>query len=81
MTLDTIQAVLGWSTLINFSLLIWWAFFVLLAHDWTYKMHSKFFTISKETFDTVHYAGMAFFKLLVLVFNLAPYLALRIISA
>ena len=78
MTIDTIQAVLGWSTLINFSLLIWWAFFILLAPDWTYKMHSKFFSISKDTFNTVHYSGMAFFKLLVIVFNLAPYLALRI---
>ena len=81
MTLDTLQAVLGWSSLINFSLLIWWAFFILLAHDWTYKMHSRFFTITKETFDTVHYAGMAFFKLAVLIFNLVPYIALRIIGA
>ena len=78
MTLDTIQAVLGWSTLINFSLLIWWAFVILLAPDWTYKMHSQFFSSSKDTFNTVHYSGMAFFKLLVIVFNLAPYLALRI---
>lgn len=78
MTIDTLQAVLGWSTLINFSLLTWWAFFILIAPDWTYKMHSKFFSISKDTFNTVHYSGMAFFKLLVIVFNLAPYLALRI---
>ena len=78
MTIDTLQAVLGWSTLINFSLLIWWAFLILLASDWTFKMHNRFFAISKDTFHATHYAGMAFFKLLILMFNLVPYIAIRI---
>jgi hypothetical protein len=62
------------------ALLLWWAMFLLLAHDWTYRLHSKWFKISAEQFDTIHYAGIAIFKLGVFMFNLVPYFALRIIG-
>ena len=32
-------------------------------------------------FDAVHYGGLASFKLTLLVFNLVPYLALRIVAS
>ena len=35
--------------------------------------------IPVEQFNAIHYAGIAFFKILILVFNLVPYLALRIV--
>jgi hypothetical protein len=34
----------------------------------------------RDRFDAIHYAGIAFFKILIMVFNLVPYLALRIIG-
>jgi hypothetical protein len=51
-----------------------------MAHDWTYRMHSKWHKISVEKFDAANYAGMAFFKVFVFAFNLVPYLALRIVG-
>lgn len=80
MTLESIRSVLAWCTLINWGLLLWWFLFLTLAHDWTYRIHSRWFKISVEKFDAIHYAGITFFKLLVLMFNLVPYLALRIVS-
>jgi hypothetical protein len=80
MELETIRAFFAWCSVINIGLLLWWALFLLLAHDWTYRLHSKWFRISVEQFDTIHYAGMAFFKLSILLLNLAPYFALRIIG-
>lgn len=80
MTLEILRAVLGWCTVINLGLLLWWFAFFSLAHDWVYRLHTRWFTLSEERFDAIHYAGMAFFKLSILVFNLAPYLALRIIG-
>jgi hypothetical protein len=64
----------------NIGLLIWWFLFFMLAHDWMYRMHSKWFNLSKETFDTVHYAGMAIFKMGTLLFCLVPYLAMHIVG-
>jgi len=51
-----------------------------LAHDWTWRLHSRWFNLSVERFDAIHYAGIAYFKLTVFVFNLVPYLALRIVT-
>lgn len=80
MNVEQIAAVLGWCTLINLGLLIWWLLFLLLAHDWTYRFHSKWFKISTEEFDAIHYRLMGVFKMGVILFNLVPYLALRIVA-
>ena len=79
MTAELIRDVLGWCTLINLGVLLWWFFFFTVAQDWTYRLHTKWFKLSVEQFDAVHYAGMAYFKLTVFAFNLVPYLALRIV--
>jgi hypothetical protein len=78
MTLEIILAALGWSILINFAVLLAWGLGFILAHDWMYKMHSRLFKLTPGQFDTIHYTGMLFFKLCILIFNLVPYLALRI---
>ena len=80
MTLEAIRSTLAWCTVINLGLLTWWFLFFILAHDWTYRFHSKWFNLSVEKFDSIHYAGIAFFKSLVIMFNLVPYLALRIVG-
>jgi len=80
MTVELIAAILGWCTLINFGLLIWWLLFVVIAHDWTYRLHTKWFKISQEQFDAIHYSLMGVFKIGVITFNLVPYLALRIVA-
>jgi len=78
MTIETIRSVLAWCSLINLVLLFWWFLFLSLAHDWTYQYHRKWFRLSVEQFDVIHYAGMALFKIGILIFNLVPYLVLRI---
>ena len=80
MTIETIRHALAWCTVINLAVLLWWFGFFAFAHDWTYRMHTRWFKIPVERFDAIHYAAMAGFKLAVLVFNLAPYLALRIVA-
>ncbi len=80
MTLETIRDMLAWCTFINWIFLLWWLVFFIVAHDWMYRIHSKWFHISVDKFDTIHYSGMAFFKIAILLFNLVPYLALRIVG-
>lgn len=80
MSVEIITAVLGWCTLINFALLAWWLLFVVFAHDWTYRVNARWFKLSEEKFDSIHYTLMGSFKMLVIVFNLVPYLALRIVA-
>lgn len=80
MTIDTVRNMLLWCFVINYGLLLWWFLFFTLAHDWVYKIHSKWFKLPVETFDAIHYGGMGFFKILVFVFNLVPFIALYIIG-
>ena len=78
MDIVSLREFLFWCIVINLGLLLWWFLFVALAHDWTYRMHSRWFKLSPQTFDAIHYAGMALFKIGIVFFNLVPYIALRL---
>jgi Family of unknown function (DUF6868) len=80
MTAEIIRDVLGWCAVINVGLLLLWFLFFTLAHDWMYRIHGKWFKLSVERFDALHYAGMAFFKVCIWLFNIVPYLAIRIVG-
>jgi len=80
MTLELVRDVLGWSGVLSLGMLLFWWLFFVFAHDLMYKMHGKWFKLSVETFDTVHYAGIVFFKICIFVFIIVPYLAMRIVG-
>jgi len=80
MTIETIQAVLGWSIILNYGVLVLWLLYFLLAHDSLYRMHATMINIPVESFDKIHYALMGFYKLCIFMFMLAPYLAIRIVT-
>ncbi len=44
-----------------------------------YQLHSRWFHLSREQFDALHYASMALYKLGILLLNLVPYIALRVV--
>jgi len=77
-TVEVMRSTLAWCAVINLGLLLWWFLFFALAHDWMYRLHGRWFKLTTEQFDALHYGGMAVFKLGILLFNLVPYLALRI---
>lgn len=80
MTIDTLREMLLWCFVINFGILLWWFLFFTFAHDWVYRFHGKWFKLSRDQFDAIHYAGIAFFKICIFVFNLVPYIALHIVG-
>ena len=80
MTIEMMRAVLGWCSIINMGLLLYWFLILMFAHDWVYRWHTKWFKLSPDTFDTIHYAGIAFFKIVVFVFNIVSYFALCIVG-
>ena len=79
MTVEQISDVLAWCSVINIGLLLWWFLLFALAHDFVYRLHGKWFKLTVERFDAIHYAGMAFFKIGIFLLNIVPYLALRIV--
>lgn len=77
MSLDIIIKVLGWSALINYIVLFTWFLMFVLAKDFVYNIHTRWFKITREQFNVIHYSGTLFYKLIIFVFNLVPYLVLR----
>ena len=80
MTINMMRAVLGWCSIINLGLLFWWFLVLMFAHDLIYRMHSKWFNLSVERFDAIHYSGITFFKIVVFVFNVVPYFVLHLVA-
>jgi len=65
---------------INYGVLIIWFLVFTLAHDWMYLLHSRWFHISVEQFDMLHYIGMSIYKIGILLFNLVPFIVLHIVG-
>ncbi len=74
-----IERVLLASALINYAILLVWFFAFLFAHNFLYRLHTRWFNISVETFDAIHYGAMAVYKIGVLLLNLAPMIAIFLI--
>ena len=64
------------SVLINYIILMIWFLAIIFARDWIKQVHGKWFNLSDETFDAIHYGGMAVYKIGILLFNLVPLIAL-----
>ena len=79
MAIEMLLKVLGWCAIINIGLLLLWFMMFVQMHDFIYNMHSKWFSLTTERFDTIHYSGMAIYKMAILFFNLVPYLAIRLV--
>jgi len=80
MAVAEIRDILLWCAGLNYVVLLLWFGVFVLAHDWMYRMHSRWFKVPAATFDTIHYAGMAAYKIGILLFNLVPCVALCLSS-
>jgi Family of unknown function (DUF6868) len=80
MTIQALTAFFMWCTIINASLLILSAIMIIPSQDLVYRMHSKWFSISRETFNVAIYSCLGLFKIAILVFNAVPWIALLIIG-
>jgi hypothetical protein len=65
---------------INYALLLVWFGVFVYAHDSLYRMHTRWFKLSVETFDAANYVGMATYKIGIVVLNLVPSVALFLSS-
>ena len=79
MDIQTLTRFFMWCTIINGALLIFSVMISIAIPDLVYRIQSKFFTISRETFNVVFYSFLGLFKIVFLVFNVVPYAALLII--
>ncbi len=70
-----------WCTIINGGMLVLWTGAMLCCPNLIYRVHSRWFPMSRETFSAVFYGMLGIFKIFFLIFNFAPWMALLIIRS
>ena len=80
MDIQTLTAFFMWCTIINGGIFILWTVFSTFAPDFVYRTQSRWLPVSRETFNVVIYAFLGLFKIVFLVFNVVPYVALLIVG-
>jgi hypothetical protein len=80
MSLAIARSMLLWCTLINFGLLALWGLLMLMPRGWLHRLWGRWYRISPEQFDTVNFAGILLYEILIFMFNLVPYIALLIVG-
>ncbi|MFZ6749931.1 DUF6868 family protein [Undibacterium sp. Ren11W] len=80
MPVNELKEILLWCVGINYVILLVWFGVFFLTHDWLFRTHTRWFKVSAETFDALNYAGMAMYKIGILLFNLVPWIALCVVS-
>ena len=80
MDIETLTRFFMWCTIMNGALLVLWTIMCILVPDLVYRTQSKWFPIPRETFNVVMYSFLGLFKIVFLVFNVVPYVALLIVG-
>jgi hypothetical protein len=80
MSIETLRGALGWCAVINYGVLLFWFLALVAAHDAMHRFHGRWFHLTAERFDAIHYTAMGVYKIGIILFNLAPYAALLIVA-
>lgn len=79
MTTLQIEHALLWSAGINYAVLVVWVALVVFAHDPLRRLSQRWFRLDVTKFDQIHYSAIAAYKLAILLFNVVPYVAIRLV--
>jgi hypothetical protein len=70
----------GWCTAINIGIFLFSTLMTTLTKSFAANLHSKLFQLDPASLPKMYFEYLGNFKILILVFNLVPYLALRIMG-
>jgi len=79
MTLETLTTLFGWMSVLSLGLLIFTTIMIVTMQNWAAGLHGRMFGLDRETVRRSYFDYLATFKIAVLMLNLIPYLALRIV--
>jgi len=80
MTVDVIRGFLLGCTVINYGILLVWFLVFVFAHDSMLHLHGRWFHLSPDQFDALHYGGMSIFKVRIMLLTLVPFVVLSMLG-
>lgn len=69
----------GWCLTINASLLFFSTLMLILFNSPIRSIHARVFILPKTDLNINYFKYLAYYKIAILMFNLAPYISLKII--
>jgi hypothetical protein len=81
MNTESVRRFFAWCTVVNAAILLLWFVLFLAAKGMMIDISGRYFGVSEDKAIWLNFAGIGFYKLAILFFNLAPYIALRIMAA
>lgn len=80
MEISTLTEFLGWSSAINIGMLAFSTLMLCAMRKQIISIHSRLSGVAKTELPGYYFSFLANYKIAILVLNVAPYLALRMIS-
>ncbi|MEA3417950.1 MAG: hypothetical protein U9Q90_01030 [Campylobacterota bacterium] len=80
MEIEILKSFFMWCTILNGSIYLLWVLFFFIAPDFIYRQQCRWFPIPRESYNVIIYSALGFFKIVFIVFNIVPYVALLIIG-
>ncbi|HNP26207.1 MAG TPA: hypothetical protein PKM20_05680 [Nitrosomonas sp.] len=78
-SIETATEFFGWCTVINAAILMFAAILLVLMRGSIANIHGKMFKLAEEDLSRAYFQYLAQYKIAIFVFNLGPYIALKII--
>ena len=80
MSIETMTTFLGWCSLINFALLMMATIQLIIAQNAISAFHARLFGLEDRDLKLLYIQFLAVYKLLIFVFNVVPYFALKLMA-
>lgn len=80
MELEHLRQFFLWGTVLTAAFLVLSLVIVGYASEWVYQIHSRWAPISREAFHIAIYCFLGAIKMVLFLFYLIPYLALRLMG-
>lgn len=80
MSLQVLTGFFMWCTIINATLFLFFALACRLLPERVYRLQRRWVPLSREAFSLAFYSFLGAYKLLILVFNLVPWIALLLVA-
>jgi len=77
-SIEMIREFLGWCSAVNIAMLFLSSIMLTVMRGWIIKIHAKLSGVSEAELPTIYLQFLGNYKIFILMFNLVPYIALRI---
>ena len=79
-TIETLRVFFGWCSVINIGLLVFSSILIIAIRGTASRLHGKMFNLDEKFVEQAYFQYLGQYKIAIIVFNIVPYFALKIMS-